>query len=128
MVGKRAHPEDNLQMACLRYFDLRFPKLRMALHHSPNGGRRDEREGARFKLMGVRPGFPDLILLFPRGKCPFLGIEMKSARGYQTEHQKEYQRYFESIGARYEIVRTKEQFISVVEDYLLNKSYKDETN
>lgn len=33
------------------------------IHHSPNGGARDAREGANFKLMGTKAGFPDLSCL-----------------------------------------------------------------
>lgn len=110
-----------MQMACVRYFDYRYPKLRELLHHSPNGGVRNEREAARFKRMGVRPGFPDLILLLPRGKCPYIGIELKTTKGRQSEHQKTYQKVFESVGARYVVVRSVPEFLDVIESYIFNK-------
>lgn len=31
--------------------------------HTPNGGARDAREGARFKQIGVKAGIPDLLFL-----------------------------------------------------------------
>lgn len=33
--------------------------------HTPNGGNRDAREGARFKEIGVKAGIPDLFFLRP---------------------------------------------------------------
>lgn len=117
------HLEDNLQRSCIRWFDYRYPKLRLLLHHSPNGGRRDEREAARFKAMGVRAGFPDLILLVPNGEYPFLGIELKTAKGRQSEHQKEYEAEFGYIGAKYVVVRSSEEFVNTIESYLKNFNY-----
>ena len=59
------HKEDDLQMACVRWFDLQFSVLSWALFHVPNGGFRNRHEAARFKAMGVRSGVPDLLLLIP---------------------------------------------------------------
>ncbi len=51
------------------------------LHHSPNGGRRDIAEAAKFKRMGVSPGFPDLFI--PRARKGYHGlyIELKKVGG-----------------------------------------------
>lgn len=116
--GGMRHIEQSLQILCVRWFDLQYPRLRLRLHHSPNGGKRNAIEAAKFKAMGTRAGFPDFILLVPSGDCPFLGIELKTDRGRQSQHQHEYQLEFESMGARYEIVRTIEEFISVVTEYI----------
>ena len=110
--------EQRLQLSCVRWFDLQYPKLRLLLHHSPNGGWRDKVEAAKFKGMGTRAGFPDFILLVPRGDCPFLGIELKTDKGRQSTAQKAYQEAFIAIGARYEVVRSIDEFISIVKSYL----------
>lgn len=112
------HEEDKLQMSCIKWFDYQYPKLRMRLHHSPNGGRRDKVEASKFKAMGVRAGFPDLILLHPNQFYPFMGIELKTDKGRQSEAQKEYQKIFEIIGAKYIVVRSLEEFIREMNDYL----------
>ena len=112
------HKEESLQAACVKWFDLQYPKLRLRLHHSPNGGKRNLIEAARFKAMGVRAGFPDLILLVPKGQCPFLGIELKASKGRQSEAQKAYQEEFERMGAKYVVIRSVEEFIQVVNDYI----------
>ncbi len=114
------HEEDSLQMQCVAWFGWQFPTLRRLLHHSPNGGRRDAREGARFKQMGVQAGFPDLLLLVASGGKHGLFIELKSRTGKQSAFQKEYQELVESQGYGYEVVRTLQQFISVVRNYLIS--------
>lgn len=52
-------------------------KLNDYLHHSPNGGARNPREGAKFKQMGTLAGFPDLFLFIPQGGYHGLFIELK---------------------------------------------------
>ena len=73
---------------------------------------------SKFKQMGVRAGFPDLILLIPNRFYPFCGIELKAKTGRQSENQKAYQKEFESIGAKYVVVRSLDEFIKVVDNYL----------
>ncbi len=114
------HEEDNLQTACVRWFGLQFPGVAKLLHHSPNGGRRNAREAARFKAMGTRAGFPDLILLLSSsdGRFRFLAIELKTKAGRQSEHQKDYERLITKHGGKYVIVRSVEEFVTVVTEYL----------
>lgn len=112
------HLEDSLQKSIIQYWDLKYPKMKRRLACVPNGGFRNKIEAAKLKQMGVRAGFPDLILLVPNRFYPFCGIELKVAKGSQSEHQKEYQKEFESIGAKYVVVRSLDEFIKVTDDYL----------
>ena len=93
------HIEEDIQMACVKWFDYTYPKLSKLLHHSPNGGKRNVREAARFKRMGVRAGFPDLILLYPVKMFNCLCIEMKSDKGTQTINQMEWAELVKRAGA-----------------------------
>lgn len=123
VTGKfRRHPghaEDDLQMQCVRWFRLQFPKLARLLHHSPNGGRRDAREGARFKHMGTQAGFPDLILLVAANGYHALMLELKTRTGRQQDTQKEYQQLVEAQGYRYVVIRSFDQFRETIKDYLI---------
>jgi hypothetical protein len=84
----RQYPEDDLQMACIEWFDLQFPKLSRLLIHVPNQRKQDKIKGARLKKMGVRPGVSDLILLIPKNNSIHgLCIEMKSEKGKLSENQ-----------------------------------------
>ena len=118
------HIEDRIQEACVTWFDIQFPKLSRLLHHSPNGGKRNAREGARFKAMGTRAGFPDLILLYPAQGYHALLIEMKTTRSgsRQTANQKEYQRIVEKHGYKYIVCRTFDEFQKVIINYLTKDS------
>lgn len=113
----RTHPEDDLQEICVKWFDLAHPKLSLLLHHSPNGGKRNAREAARFKRMGVRAGFPDLQLLIPNQGYAGLFLELKAGKGVQSDNQKEYQSVLEAQGYKYVVIRTLEQFQTEVENY-----------
>lgn len=116
---RQGHAEDNLQMQCVRWFRLQFPKLARLLHHSPNGGRRDAREGARFKQMGTQAGFPDLILLVAANGYHALMLELKTRTGRQQDTQKEYQQLVEAQGYRYVVIRSFDQFRETIKDYLI---------
>ena len=110
--------EDRLQIGCVRWFSLAYGDYARLLHHSPNGGHRNVMEAAKFKQMGVRAGYPDLTLLVPRKGFHALFIEMKTPKGKQSEHQREYQKELEEQGYKYIICRSVEEFIKQVDDYM----------
>ena len=114
----RSHYEDDLQMLCVRWFGYQHNKLAPLLHHSPNGGFRNRKEAARFVGMGTRAGFPDLILLYPSKGYHYLALELKVGKNKQTPLQIEYQRYIEEYGGKYVVIRSIEEFVRTIEDYL----------
>ena len=116
------HIEDDLQIACITWFRLQFPNI--LIHHSPNGGFRDAREAARFKKMGTLAGFPDLIILCPSNEefSHALFIELKSAKGLQTQSQKEFQQKVITFGYAYRIIRSLDEFMELVNRYLKNNN------
>lgn len=116
------YAEDKLQIACKYWFDAQYPKLRLLLHHSPNEGRlmQHDRDGAKRKAMGMRAGFPDFIFLHPNKYYAYLALELKSAKGRQTDHQKEYQEAVEQSRGKYVLVRSLDEFMAEVKDYLNN--------
>ena len=124
---KPSHPEEHLQKACCQWYDLQWGERRIngvkigrLLHHSPNGGKRSKKEAARFKAMGTRAGFPDLWLGIPVNGCPYLCVELKTLNkgSGQSENQRDYERLVTAMGARYVVVRTLQEFINAVNDYL----------
>lgn len=112
------HIEDNLQKSCVQWFSLQYREYAKLLHHSPNGGKRNAIEAAKFKAMGVRAGFPDLILCIARHGYHGLFVELKTEKGRQTDNQKYYQCVLEEQGYRYEVVRSIEDFQTILNDYL----------
>ena len=83
LVLSEGASEDDHQAALLGWADAMVevhPELE-CLTHVPNGGKRTKAQAARFKAMGVRRGFPDLILPVPRGRFGGLFIELKQPGG-----------------------------------------------
>lgn len=115
---RQGHAEDDLQMQCVRWFRLQYPQWARLLHHSPNGGKRNAREGARFKQMGTQAGFPDLILLVASQGYHALLLELKTRTGRQQDSQKEYQQLAEAQGYRYVVIRSLEAFMDEVNTYM----------
>lgn len=114
--------EDRLQMDCKYWFDCQYPQYRLLLHHSPNEGllMKHDRDGAKRKAMGMRPGFPDFIFLMPNRQYPYLAMELKSEKGRQSDHQKEYQQAVENAGGRYRVIRSLNEFMTEIKGYLNN--------
>lgn len=84
------HIEDNEQICLMEWSAAqsgKFPELSL-IFHIPNGGKRNAREAARFKRMGVKAGVPDLFLPVPRGGCHGLFIELKAPRGRLSDYQR----------------------------------------
>jgi hypothetical protein len=113
------HLEDHLQENCVKWFDLQHPMY--ILHHSPNGGRRTKFEGALFKRLGCRAGFPDLILLFGNDDYNGLLIELKTDKGVQSKSQKAFEKKVKLTKYKYVICRSLTEFITEITNYINNK-------
>lgn len=85
--------EDSIQIMVMRWartVEHNGRPLADYLHHSPNGGSRHIAEAAKFKRMGVKRGYPDLILDIAKGGYYGARIELKKAKGGRTsKEQKE---------------------------------------
>lgn len=121
--------EHIIQSACVQWFNLQHRELRGLLFAVPNGGARSKATAGKLKAEGVVAGVADLILLVPRcfkahddegwyNTVHALCIEMKTPVGHQSPEQKEWQRLIEEHGYKYAVVRSLDEFIDVVENYL----------
>ena len=75
--------EDNEQITVIEYCDI----LGIPITHTANEGKRSASYGAKLKRMGLRPGFPDLLITRARGKYHGFAIEMKYGKNKPTEDQ-----------------------------------------
>jgi hypothetical protein len=109
--------ESVLQIQCVEYFRLQYPKLIKRLWAIPNGGFRNIATAVRLKREGVLAGVPDLFLSIPRGGFGGLFIEMKAKSGKLSDSQKEF---IEEHEQDYKIVTAKslDEFMKAVRDYL----------
>lgn len=112
------HIESRMQIACKRWFDYQYRQFAPLLFAVPNGGQRGKFEAAIMKHEGVIPGVADMILLVSRRGYGSLCIEFKTETGKQSERQKEWEKVATMCGNKYVIVRSLEQFIKVVTEYL----------
>ena len=133
------HEESNLQKQCVAWFRAQYPQYAMLLIHPINEGsgnsRTDRSRQAIHKAEGAVKGVPDLLLFLPnRSGKRFemkdgnyvdgyfwyhgLGIEMKTTKGKQSQEQKDFQKMFESAQYFYVVVRSFEEFQSVINDWI----------
>ena len=124
---KPSHAESEMQRSCKRWFDLQYPKLSRLLFAVPNGGARNAREAAIMKAEGVTAGVADMLLLMPRHGYGCLCIEFKTKSGRQSASQKQWQADAEASGNKYTVVRSVEQFISEVRQYLGGRNVTNRT-
>ena len=106
--------EDDLQQICARYLAY-YPDVFYC--HVPNGGKRNPREGAKFKRMGVKAGIPDILIFNPNDSYNGLAIELKVKGGKLSQSQKEALKRFELIRWRVEVVYSFDQFEDIIDAY-----------
>ena len=88
------------------------------LHHSPNGGLRSGFTGAQMTALGVKPGFPDLILPARSGPHPGLAIEFKSATGSTSPAQRGWIAHLEAQEWAVHVARSAQEARSIACQYL----------
>ena len=119
---QKQHHDNEEARIQTEFFDkvpLFFPSLPDRLLFAvPNGGSRHKVEAANMKRQGVKRGVADVILQIPKKGYASLCLEFKTSTGKQSAEQKEYQRQVELAGSKYVIVRSVEQAIRAMQQYL----------
>lgn len=110
--------EHQIQVACVRWF--RFQYANKIIFAIPNGGARSVTTGAMLKAEGVTRGVPDLFIPEPCGMWHGLFVEMKTEKGIASQYQKVMINALTIRGYRCEICRSLEEFIKIVQNYLLS--------
>jgi hypothetical protein len=113
--------EHHLQVACVRWFSLQFPKLRHLLIAIPNGGKRHPKTAAAMKAEGAKAGAPDLFFAVPReyhNPAAGLWIEMKTPTGRLRPNQREYLKRLSEQGYAVAVCRCFNAFENIILDYL----------
>ena len=123
---KRKNVESSTQIACVKWFRMQFPEYGNLLFSIPNGGKRNVITAMILKAEGALAGVPDLFLSLPKLDSNMvwthgLYIEMKTEKGKQSEAQKDFMLRVRVHGYQYEVVRSVDDFIKVIKDYLTNK-------
>lgn len=88
------------------------------MFHTPNGGGRSAAQAGRFKAAGVQPGVPDWLCPIPWRGWAGLAIEMKGPSGAMRPKQQEWLADLRDAGYLVGVAKSKEAFITLVEQYL----------
>lgn len=121
------YEESRLQQQCVAWFRAQYPQYAMLLTHPINEGsghsEADRRRQGIHKAEGAVAGVPDLLLFMPAffgidDVFCMLGIEFKTAKGRQSQEQKDFQKMFEAAGYRYVVIRSFEDFKKVINDWI----------
>lgn len=116
------HVESRIQINCVTWFRLQYPKYARLLFAVPNGGARGRVEAGIMKAEGVMAGVADLLLLVPTNQHHGLCIEMKTTKGRQMESQKAWQEAVEGQGYKYIVCRSFDDFMEQIGAYLEDKA------
>ena len=124
------HAESDLQQACVSWFRWQYPRYAKLLFAVPNGGQRSAVEAKIMSGEGVMPGVADVLLLLPSNGYHGLCMEFKRTairyvdgkayklKTYQSPAQKEWQAAVEAVGYKYAVVRSLQEFIDLINNYL----------
>lgn len=113
--------ESNLQIQCVKWFDLQYPNWSQFLFHIRNGGSmKSAREGRKFKLMGVRKGVPDLFLSVPNDDFHGFYIELKKPGGKPSTEQVTSGLMLENLGYKFMIIDDIEVFMTEIKRYFIS--------
>lgn len=105
--NQRNHPEDDLhkRVAVLLSWLVRLEDGVWWTTIEHGGFARDARQGKRAKDKGVKPGVPDILIIY-NGLSHFL--ELKATKGVLSENQRTCHAAIESVAAKVRIARSLE--------------------
>lgn len=106
--------EDILQAEIIVWYSREYGRTHDKCLFHVNNKAKNAIEGNRMKAMGVKTGVSDLALITSEGT---IYIELKTATGTQSKDQKEFQRQVESLGQKYYIVRSLDDFKKIILKY-----------
>ena len=111
--GKMDKTENRIQAECYTFFNnnycLKHHKPRCIFFSVPNEAIQNMSmvQIMKFKAGGLRSGVSDAIVVM-EGKVIF--VEIKTPTGTQSDKQKRFQLTVESLGFKYHLIRSLEQF------------------
>ncbi|MGJ8686114.1 MAG: VRR-NUC domain-containing protein [Spongiibacteraceae bacterium] len=113
--------ETRLQQELMSWLKRNYPMAAEHTFHVPNGGGRSSREGQTLKLMGVKPGVPDLLCTLATPKHRGFALELKIDSGKPSPKQIEWKQRLQAQGWMAVIATGMDQAQIAFEDYLNGK-------
>lgn len=116
------HLEDDIQREVLQWLRVAHRKVYDCTIHVPNGGRRNLREAARLKTLGVRAGVPDLLCFWPAPSYRGAALELKAPKGRTRPGQLDWLARLADLGWRVGVTRSFDEARAFFEEYLTGGS------
>lgn len=115
---RSSYKEHQLQCSEVRYIRGVHPELVRVFVCVPNGQKRTALQTQWLKEEGMVPGVSDMVLLRPNSKHGYLCIENKTDKGKQSPEQVLFQESVEKNGGKYIVIRSLDEFMKAIEQYL----------
>lgn len=113
------HLESSLQESIVKWFKYQHPMF--LLIAIPNGAYTGHKNAITLLKEGLFKGASDLILLYGNKKYNGLCIEVKTLKGVQSDSQKRFESKCKMFNYKYIIVRSLEEFIKEINNYIYEK-------
>ena len=112
----RNEEEHRIQVVISRYLDYK----QIPFFAIPNGGLRHRLVAIKMKAEGVKAGVADLFIMISNNESKGLFVEVKTDKGIQSQRQKEFMVSARSNGYAYEIVRSLDELVKLVDNFKIN--------
>jgi len=117
---KNGSPEHDIQVFIVDHLEaMAIPPLYSA---TVGGVRVAMHTALKMKQAGYKKGIPDLLIFEPRKGYAGLAIEVKTATGRASEHQKEWQKKLRDRGWKAEICKGLNACITEIDNYFSEDS------
>jgi hypothetical protein len=113
--------EDAFQKACAEWLKkalLRYGLPQELFWHVPSEGDRKPQYRAKLKLMGFRPGIPDIFLALPRSPYHGLFVELKKAGNGPSPDQRKMMKALTAQGYLCIVINDIETFTETLTYYI----------
>ena len=105
--------EHDEQVAFCQYLDF----VHVTYFAVPNGSNKSMTARRKFKAEGLKPGVPDMVLLFEGGETVFIEMKRKSG-GTVSKDQKEWLERLRVLGFNAYVCKGAKEAIETVQKYL----------
>lgn len=120
-IWEKSSSEESEQIAFMSWLQRDHPEVWALTWHTPNGGYRHPRTAQTMRMLGVKPGIPDILCLHQSGDYTGIAIEFKRSGSTPcavSKEQRDWLSRFEDAGYKTVVAFGLDQAIDVMREYL----------